>query len=65
MVKTVFLVDGDDFGGLADKILFLLTDDNKRTMMGNSAKDTIMKRINTHKIIEGLKKPILAVHEKV
>lgn len=63
--KNGFVVDIDDFEGLADKILLLLMDDNMRTMMGDSAKDTIIKRINIHKMIEGFKKAIFAVHEKV
>jgi len=63
--RNGFLVDIDDFEGLADKIQLLLTDDNIRTMMGDSAKDTIMTGINIHKMIEGFKKAILAVHEKV
>ena len=61
--RNGFVVPTDDSEGLAEKIMLLLNDDGLRIRMGRLAEETILKRINITKMIEGFEVAIQRVSD--
>ena len=62
--KNGFIVKIDNLNMVAEKILLLLNNDSLREKMGQSAKDTVAKRIHIHKMIHGFEEAIHFVSKK-
>lgn len=62
--KNGFLVKPDDITDLSEKIITILKNTDLQKYMSANAKETILKRINIHKMIEGFEKAIQSVCER-